>query len=88
MSQSDEESERKRPQSASGDGAPSSKAATPASTWIILTVALTIALGMAYSVISLRRQAGELRLALLNVSRLSEQSSRVHALAGSHRLEG
>ncbi len=81
MSQSDEESERKRPQSASGDGAPSSKAATPASTWIILTVALTIALGMAYSVISLRRQAGELRLALLNVSRLSEQSSRVHALA-------
>ena len=65
-----------------GDGAPFSKVATrPASTWIALAVALNLALGMAYSIISLRRQADDLRSAVLDVARLSEQSSRVDALA-------
>ena len=82
MSQSSEGSEQRRPEQASGDGAASAKAAIrPASAWIALAVTLSLALGMAYSVTSLRRDADALRAAVLAVARISQQSSRVDALA-------
>ena len=81
MSQSSEGSEQRRPDQASRDGAASAKAATHASAWIAIAVTLSLALGLAYSVISLRRRADDLRAAVLEVARLSQQSSRVDALA-------
>ena len=81
VTQSDVVGEETRPDRASGGGAPSAKSANPASTWIALAVALNLAVGMAYSVFSLRRDADALRSAVLDVARLSEQSSRVDALA-------
>ena len=82
MSQSSEKSEQTRPDRASGDDVSPAKVATrPPSAWIALAVSLSLALGTGYSLISLRRQADDLRDAVLELGRLSEQSSRVDALA-------